>query len=73
MADAPNLLYYGDNLDVLRRHVASESVDLVYLDPPFHSNADGSAYVAEQDSWAFLKAAKVKKAGGTTGSLFNEA
>jgi DNA modification methylase len=34
-----NVLYYGDNLDVLRRHVADESVDLVYLDPPFNSNA----------------------------------
>lgn len=30
-------LYYGDNLDVLRRHVKDESVDLVYLDPPFQS------------------------------------
>ncbi len=27
----PNVLYYGDNLDVLRRHVRNESVDLVYL------------------------------------------
>ena len=35
----PNALYYGDNLDVLRYSVASESVDLVYLDPPFNSNA----------------------------------
>ena len=34
-----NQLYYGDNLDVLRRHIADESVDLVYLDPPFNSNA----------------------------------
>lgn len=34
-----NKLYYGDNLDVLRRYVADESVDLVYLDPPFNSNA----------------------------------
>lgn len=34
-----NRLYYGDNLDVLRDHVADESVDLVYLDPPFNSNA----------------------------------
>ncbi len=33
-------LYYGDNLDVLREHIASESVDLVYLDPPFNSNAN---------------------------------
>jgi Adenine specific DNA methylase Mod len=35
-----NLLYYGDNLDVLRRHVRDESIDLVYLDPPFKSNVD---------------------------------
>lgn len=34
-----NRLYYGDNLDVLREHVADASVDLVYLDPPFNSNA----------------------------------
>ena len=36
---APNALIYGDNLDVLRRHIADDSVDLVYLDPPFNSNA----------------------------------
>lgn len=35
-----NVLYYGDNVDVLKRHVLSETVDLVYLDPPFKSNAD---------------------------------
>ena len=35
-----NALYYGDNLMVLREHIASESVDLVYLDPPFNSNAN---------------------------------
>lgn len=34
-----NLLYYGDNLDILRRYVRDETVDLVYLDPPFNSNA----------------------------------
>ena len=34
-----NRLYYGDNIDVLRAHVRDESVDLVYLDPPFNSNA----------------------------------
>lgn len=33
----PNRLYYGDNLDVLRRKVASETVDLCYIDPPFNS------------------------------------
>ncbi len=35
-----NRLYWGDNLDVLRRHVADASVDLVYLDPPFQSGRD---------------------------------
>lgn len=35
-----NVLHYGDNLTVLREHIADESVDLVYLDPPFNSNAD---------------------------------
>ena len=35
-----NKLYYGDNLDVLRQHIAAESVDLVYLDPPFNSKRD---------------------------------
>ncbi len=34
-----NHLYYGDNLDVLRQQIKSESVDLIYLDPPFNSNA----------------------------------
>ena len=33
-----NVLYYGDNLDILRRYIPDESVDLVYLDPPFNSN-----------------------------------
>ena len=58
-----NLLYYGDNLDVLRRHLADESVDLVYLDPPFKSNVDynvlfeehGTGSVAQihafEDTW----------------------
>ena len=36
---SPNQLYFGDNLDILRQHVADESVDLIYLDPPFNSNA----------------------------------
>ena len=32
-------LYYGDNLQILREHIADESVDLVYLDSPFNSQA----------------------------------
>jgi site-specific DNA-methyltransferase (adenine-specific) len=35
-----NKLFYGDNLDVLREQIASDSVDLIYLDPPFNSNAN---------------------------------
>ncbi len=35
-----NRLYYGDNLDVLREHIPDESVDLIYLDPPFNSNSN---------------------------------
>ncbi len=32
-----NTLFYGDNLDILRDHVPTESIDLIYLDPPFNS------------------------------------
>ena len=39
MTTAANKLYFGDNLDILRENVADESVDLIYLDPPFNSNA----------------------------------
>jgi len=59
-----NHLYYGDNLAVLRDQIASESVDLIYLDPPFNSNAgynvlfkapDGSGSAAQieafDDTW----------------------
>ncbi|SIH65443.1 DNA methylase N-4/N-6 [Mycobacteroides abscessus subsp. abscessus] len=37
-----NRLYFGDNLEVLDEHVADESVDLIYLDPPFNSNRNYS-------------------------------
>ncbi len=37
--DWKNRLYFGDNLKILREYVADESVDLIYLDPPFNSNA----------------------------------
>ena len=43
-----NTLYYGDNLDILRQHVPDESVDLVYLDPPFNSNANYNVLFKEQ-------------------------
>lgn len=41
--------FYGDNLTILREHIASESVDLTYLDPPFKSNQDYPLLFAEQD------------------------
>lgn len=44
-----NTLYYGDNLDVLRQHVPADSVDLVYLDPPFKSNQDYNVLFEEKD------------------------
>lgn len=37
---ASNQLYFGDNLDVLRESIADNSVDLIYLDPPFNSARD---------------------------------
>ena len=44
----PNTLYYGDNLDILRQYVPDESVDLIYLDPPFNSNASYNVLFKEQ-------------------------
>lgn len=44
-----NCLYYGDNLDVLRRHVQDGSVDLIYLDPPFNSQKDYNVLFDERD------------------------
>ncbi len=43
-----NTLYYGDNLEILRQHVPDESVDLIYLDPPFNSNASYNVLFKEQ-------------------------
>jgi DNA modification methylase len=65
-----NTLYYGDNLDVLQRYVADESIDLVYLDPPFNSardynvlfeakgGEDSAAQIAAfEDTWRWDQAA----------------
>jgi len=60
---ADNLLYYGDNLDVLRRHIKDETVDLVYLDPPFNSNASYNVLFSEQDG--AQAAAQIKAFGDT--------
>lgn len=66
-----NQLYYGDNLHILREYLAAESVDLIYLDPPFNSNREYSIIfkdeqgqdseaqlVAFEDTWHWGKAAE---------------
>jgi len=49
--DEPNRLYYGDNLDVLRRDVDDGSIDVVYLDPPFNSNRAYNVIFAQHDTY----------------------
>lgn len=44
-----NVLYYGDNLEVMRLHIKDESVDLIYLDPPFKSNRNYNVLFKEKD------------------------
>lgn len=44
-----NKLFYGDNLDILRRYIKDESVDLIYLDPPFNSNATYNVLFSQQN------------------------
>lgn len=48
----PNTLYYGDNLDILREHIPAESIDLIYLDPPFNSNRNYNLIFKEADGTA---------------------
>lgn len=42
-----NVLYYGDNLDILRGHVPDNSIDLIYLDPPFNGKATYNVLLKE--------------------------
>ena len=50
--DWHNKLYFGDNLEILRDHVGEESVDLIYLDPPFNSKATYSVLFKEKNGTA---------------------
>jgi site-specific DNA-methyltransferase (adenine-specific) len=45
---ATNVLYYGDNLDILRRYLPDAAVDLVDLDPPFNSNRDDNVIFRDE-------------------------
>ena len=58
-----NSLYYGDNLDILRRYVQDESVDLIYLDPPFNSNQTYNILFQEKDGTQ--SASQIKAFGDT--------
>jgi site-specific DNA-methyltransferase (adenine-specific) len=44
-----NKLYYGDNLAIMREYIADETVDLIYLDPPFNSKATYNVLFHEKD------------------------
>ena len=46
-------LYYGDNLDILRRYLKDETVDLVYLDPPFNSAQNYKAFFSGKGRHCF--------------------
>jgi DNA modification methylase len=59
MEDKRNTLYYGDNLFILRDHIPTESVDLIYLDPPFNSDRSYNVLFKDEhgtDSQAQIKA-----------------
>ena len=49
-SDWQNKLHFGDNLPILRDNIPNESVDLIYLDPPFNSNATYNVLFREHDS-----------------------
>jgi len=44
-----NTLYYGDNLEILREYIEDNSIDLIYLDPPFSSNKDYNILFGEKN------------------------
>ncbi len=67
-AISENTLFYGDNLDIMRTYIADESVDLIYLDPPFNSSRNynvlykdesgeesQSQILAFEDNWHWSK------------------
>lgn len=58
-----NKLFYGDNLEILREYIPDNSVDLIYLDPPFNSNRDYNILFREQDGTR--AAAQIKAFGDT--------
>lgn len=62
---ANNKLYYGDNLEVLRQHLQSESVDLVYLDPPFNSARNYNVLFGRNQKHSADDSAQIQAFGDT--------
>jgi len=62
---AGNRLFYGDNLEVLRQNSATESVDLVYLDPPFNSNRNYNVLFGNHITTGATDAAQIQAFGDT--------
>jgi len=58
-------LFYGDNLDILRRHLGDDTVDLVYLDATFNSAQDDNAFFHEKDGTAAASQIKAFRTPGT--------
>jgi hypothetical protein len=66
LPDLPtNVLYYGDNLDILRRYLPDASVDLVYLDPPFNSNRDYNVIFRESPATPPMPSCSPSRTPGT--------
>ena len=59
-----NTLYYGDNLDIMRRYIKDETIDLVYLDPPFNSNATYNVLFKEKNGSQAASRRAVERPGG---------
>jgi len=82
-----NTLYYGDNLDILKQYIIDESVDLIYLDPPFQSGRNyniifrpeqggvkgaTSQITTFEDTWNWGEEAEKEYTGLITGTLTKE-
>ena len=82
-----NSLYYGDNLDILKKHIKDETIDLIYLDPPFQSGKNynqifqpqaggikgATAQIqAFEDTWHWGEEAEREYTGLVTGTLTTE-
>lgn len=48
-----NTLFYGDNLEILKHLIPDESIELIYLDPPFNSKADYNVLFKEITTYRF--------------------